>query len=59
MPTNIIGLWAGNAGGDISVRYQGSGNDTNDLKDAVLADAGNTTTSNLHSFTAYHVAELT
>jgi len=58
MPTGKVGMWAGNVGGDTSVRYQGSGNDTNSIKDAVLADTGNTTSSNLHSFTGYNVADV-
>ncbi|NQY30971.1 MAG: hypothetical protein HRT69_16075 [Flavobacteriaceae bacterium] len=58
MQSGKLGMWAGNIGADTSVRYQGSGNDTNSLKDAVLADSGNTTTSNLHSFTGYSIADI-
>ena len=58
MPNGIVGMWAGNAGADTSVRYQGSGNDTNTIKDNVLADAGNTTNSNLHSYTGYDPADV-
>jgi len=58
MQSGMLGMWAGNVGGDTSVRYQGSGNDTNSLKDAVLADIGNTTSSNLHSFTGYSKADV-
>jgi len=58
MQIGMLGMWAGNVGGDTSVRYQGSGNDTNSLKDAVLADSGNTTSSNLHSFTGYDRADV-
>ncbi|PHS10039.1 MAG: hypothetical protein COA88_03145 [Kordia sp.] len=53
-----VGMWAGNVGGDISVRYLGSGNDTNSLKDTVLADVGNTTSSNLYSFIGYSVGDV-
>jgi len=58
MPSGIIGMWAGNVGRDISIRYQGSGNDTNSLKDSVLGDVGNVTNSNLHSFTGYNVGDI-
>ncbi|PHS10033.1 MAG: hemagglutinin protein [Kordia sp.] len=58
MPSGKVGMWTGNVGGDASVRYQGSGNDTNNIKDNVLADAGNTTSSNLHTFTGYDVADV-
>jgi len=58
MPNGIVAMWAGNAGGDISVRYQGSGNDTNTIKDNVLADVGNTTNSNLYPFTGYDSADI-
>lgn len=58
MQNGMIGMWAGNVEADISVRYQGSGNDTNSLKDAILADPENTTASNLHSFTGYNIADV-
>ncbi|PHS09692.1 MAG: hypothetical protein COA88_03690 [Kordia sp.] len=58
MPTDTLAMWAGNAGGDTSVRYLGSGNDSNTIKDNVLADSGNTTSSNLHSFTGYNPADI-
>ncbi|PHS10600.1 MAG: hypothetical protein COA88_02315 [Kordia sp.] len=58
IPSGVVAMYAGNVGGDISVRYQGSGNDTNTIKDQVLADVGNTTTSNLHLFTGYNMADV-
>ncbi|PHS03672.1 MAG: hemagglutinin protein [Kordia sp.] len=58
MPNGAVGMWAGNAGADTSVRYQGSGNDTNTIKDNVLADVDNITSSNLHSFTGYNYADV-
>jgi len=57
MQSGIIAMWSGNANGDTSLRYQGSGNDTNNIKDNVLADSGNTTNSNLHLFTGYDMAD--
>ncbi|PHS10044.1 MAG: hypothetical protein COA88_03170 [Kordia sp.] len=58
MPTGKVGMWAGNADGNSQIRYQGSGNDTNTIKDKVLADAGNSSNSNLYSFTAYNTADV-
>jgi len=57
MPSGRVGMWAGNVDGNTQVRYQGSGNDTNVIKDNVLADAGNTTASNLYSYTGYDLAD--
>jgi len=56
--SGMLGMWAGNVGSDTSVRYQGSGNDTNTIKDNVLGDSGNATSSNLHSFTGYDMADV-
>ncbi|MFD0963444.1 M43 family zinc metalloprotease [Pseudofulvibacter geojedonensis] len=58
MPTGVVAMWAGNVSGDTTVRYQGSGNDTNIIKDNVLAEAGNTTNSNLYSYTGYDAADV-
>jgi len=58
VPTGVVAMCAGNVGGDISVRYQGSGNDTNTIKDNVLANVGNTTSSNLYSYTGYDPADI-
>jgi len=58
MPNGTVGMWAGNAGSDTAVRYQGSGNDTNTIKDNVLADTGNITNSNLHSYAGYDPADV-
>ena len=58
MPSNVLGLWAGNVNGDNTLRFQGSGNDTNAIKDNVLADAGNTSNSNLHVFTGYNNGDV-
>jgi hypothetical protein len=51
-------MWSGNVGGDTSVKYQGSGNDTNTIKDNVLANTGNTTSSNLYSYSGYDMADI-
>ncbi|WP_377712960.1 matrixin family metalloprotease [Pseudofulvibacter geojedonensis] len=58
MPIGVVAMWAGNVSNDAIVRYQGSGNDTNTIKDNVLANAGNTTNSNLYSYTGYDVADV-
>ncbi|MFD0964627.1 beta strand repeat-containing protein [Pseudofulvibacter geojedonensis] len=58
MPAGLLGMWAGNVSGGTTVRYQGSGNDTNTIKDNVLAEAGNTTNSNLYSYTGYDAADV-
>ena len=58
MPAGVVAMWSGNVGGDATVRYQGSGNDTNTIKDNVLAEAGNTTNSNLYSYTGYDMADV-
>ena len=58
VPTGVVAMCAGNVGGDISVRYQGSGNDTNTIKDNVLANVGNTTSSNLYSYTGYDTTDI-
>ena len=58
MPVNILGMWSGNVNSDDSLRFQGSGNDTNAIKDNVLADTGNTSNSNLHVFTGYNNGDV-
>jgi hypothetical protein len=58
MTTGVVGMWSGNVGGDTSVKYQGSGNDTNTIKDNVLANTGNTTSSNLYSYSGYDMADI-
>jgi hypothetical protein len=51
-------LWAGNANGVKQVKFQGSGNDTTSIKDRVLSEAGNTSSSNLYSFTGMSTADV-
>jgi len=58
MGSGNFALWAGNAGGDIAVRYLGSGSDANRIKDEVIAHINNTTSSNLYSFTGYNIADI-
>ena len=58
LPSGKLGMWSGNVNGDNSVRYLGSGNDTNSLKDEVIYDSGNASGSNLHSFTGYNVGDV-
>jgi hypothetical protein len=51
-------LWAGNANGVTQVKFQGSGNGTTSIKDRVLSEAGNTSGSNLYSFTGMSPADV-
>lgn len=53
LTTNKMALWAGNAFNDNRIRYQGSNNDTNYIKDAVLAHPDNISNSNLFSYFDY------
>lgn len=56
--SNKMCMWAGNTDGNTQVRYQGSGNDSNRIKDQVLTDLGNTSNSNLYSFISYNTADV-
>jgi len=58
LPPNKIGLWAGNTSGDINLSYLGSNNDSNVIKDTVLANPGNTSNSNLYAFSGYSNADV-
>lgn len=57
-PAGKVAMWAGNASGDTTSRYQGSSNDANAIKDNVLADVGNTSNSNLHQYFAYENSDV-
>jgi len=41
MPTNIVGMWAGNVNNDSVIQYSGVSPDTPDILSKVLNDAGN------------------
>ena len=58
MPSGVLGLWAGNVSGDNTVKYQGGSNDTTSIKDEVLNDAGNSSSSNLYTFAAYNNGDV-
>ncbi|WP_203258289.1 hemagglutinin protein [Hyunsoonleella ulvae] len=58
MPIDILGMWGGNTDNGTTVRYLGSGNDINVIKDIVLADSGNSSTSNLYFFDTYNNADI-
>ena len=58
LSSGSMALWAGDVNGNGQVRYLGPGNDTNTIKDAVLAQAGNTTNSNYYPFTGYNKADI-
>lgn len=58
MPSGVLALWAGNVNGDIYIKYQGATNDTNQIKDQILAEPGNSANSNLHTFMAYNPADV-
>ncbi|MFP4846555.1 hemagglutinin protein [Winogradskyella sp. PE311] len=51
-------LWAGDVNNNGQVRYLGPNNDTNSIKDAVLFDSGNTSSSNFYPYTAYDNADI-
>ncbi|MBT8309906.1 MAG: hypothetical protein HKO72_10695, partial [Flavobacteriaceae bacterium] len=52
-------LWAGDANGDGVMRYLGAGNDTNGIKDDVLApENGNTTSSNFYPYLGYENSDI-
>lgn len=58
LASNDMALWAGNANGDDRVRYQGSSNDANYIKDEVLADPGNGSGNNLYFYFGYDNADI-
>ena len=51
-------MWAGNGNGDTTLKYQGGSNDTTAIKDEVLNDLGNTSSSNLHTFMDYNNGDV-
>ncbi|OUR90405.1 hemagglutinin protein [Flavobacteriales bacterium 34_180_T64] len=51
-------LWAGDVNNNGQIRYLGPGNDTNTIKDTVLGDSGNTTSSNFYPFSGYNNADI-
>ena len=57
LTSNDMALWAGNANDDDRVRYQGSGNDANYIKDQVLAHPDNDG-NNLYFYFAYDNADV-
>jgi len=58
MPNGIVAMWAGNVGGDTSIKYSGSGNDATGIKDKILAEPGNASNSNLYSFIGYNIGDI-
>ena len=58
MPLDMVGMWAGNVGSDTSVKFSGSGNDTTVIKDTILSESGNTTNSNLYTYSGYDNADV-
>ncbi|MEO1030548.1 MAG: hypothetical protein AAFX55_04045 [Bacteroidota bacterium] len=58
MPSGVLGLWAGNVSSDNTVKYQGGSNDTTSIKDEVLNDLDNSTSSNLYTFAAYNNGDV-
>ncbi len=58
MPSGIVAMWAGNTNEDVNTVYLGSSNDSNIVKDQVLAHSGNTSNSNLYSFNDYTAADV-
>ena len=58
LASNDMALWAGNVNGDNRIRYQGSSNDTNAIKDLVIANPGNTNANNLFFYFDYDNADV-
>ncbi len=58
MPDGVVAMWAGNASSDNTVKYQGGSNDTTFIKDEVLNDVANTSSSNLYIFTGYSEGDV-
>ncbi len=56
--TDTYALWAGNANNDTRIRYQGSGNDTNYIKDKIVSHPNNTNNNNLFFYNGYDVADV-
>ncbi len=55
---NTYALWAGNANNDSRIRYQGSSNDTNYIKDKILTHPNNTNNNNLFFYNGYDIADV-
>jgi len=55
---SLYALWAGNANGDNRTRYQGSGNDTNFIKDQVRFNINNPSNSNFFVYFDYSNADI-
>ncbi len=58
MPSNVAAMWGGNTNGDTNTAYLGSNNDSNTIKDNVLAHSDNTSNSNLYSYNDYDVVDV-
>jgi len=57
MPTGITAMWGGNVNQDTNTVYFGANNDSNGIKDRVLAHLGNTLNSNLFVYNDYSLAD--
>lgn len=58
LASNDMALWAGNVNGDDRIRYQGSSNDSNSIKDLVIGHPSNTNANNLFFYFAYDNADV-
>lgn len=58
LASSDMALWAGNVNGDDRIRYQGSSNDSNAIKDLVIGNAGNPGNNNLFFYFAYDNADV-
>lgn len=56
--SNTYALWAGNANGDDRIRYQGSSNDSNFIRDQVRFHPNNPSNSNFFVFFDYDNADI-
>jgi hypothetical protein len=55
---NTYALWAGNADGNNRIRYQGSSNDPNYIKDKILSHPNNSTNNSLFFYQDYDNADI-
>jgi len=58
LDSGATALWAGNVNGDDRIRFQGSENDTNLIKDQVLTHPDNTSINNLFFYFDYDNADV-
>ena len=58
MPAGISAMWAGNTSGNNNVLFSGASNDSNEIKDAVLAAPGNILNLLTYNYLGYHATDV-